>query len=334
MEERIRIKEIEVKLQIEQEKSKHGTSSSSPQFDATRNIRLVPKFQETEVDKYFMHFEKVAENMKWPKEQWATLLQTVFFGKAREVYSSLSVEQCQNYEIVKERVLKAYELVPEAYRQKFRNAKKQADQTHVEFARVQEQMLDRWLTSKNVNEDFKELRQLVLIEQFKLCVHADVKTHLDEREVKDVHNAATIADDYALTHKLSSSSSSGGPNKSSQSSYYKSYRPNPNKPFYSQGARDGHTQSGSSSQGNRGPQSGSSSQGNRGPPSVKSKSGDGFKSSVVCDYCKVPGHMKSSCWKLMGKQMVMKQQSAPTGCAVSMKSQVKSQAVMKKECRA
>ena len=42
-------------------------------------------------------------------------------GKAQEIYGSLSVEQSSNYEHVKETILKVYELVPEAYRQKFRN---------------------------------------------------------------------------------------------------------------------------------------------------------------------------------------------------------------------
>ena len=82
-------------------------------------------------------------------------------------------------------------------------AKKEANQTHVEFARVQEQTLDRWLSSKNVNNEFKKLRQLILIVQFKECIHADIKTHLDERDVNSLEEAATTADDFALTHKLS-----------------------------------------------------------------------------------------------------------------------------------
>ena len=44
-------------------------------FDVTKHTRLVPPFQEKEVDKYFLHFEKVAENLKWPKEHWTLLLQ-------------------------------------------------------------------------------------------------------------------------------------------------------------------------------------------------------------------------------------------------------------------
>ena len=49
----------------------------SVHFDVTKHIRLVPPFQEKEVDKYFLDFEKVAENLKWPKEHWILLLQSV-----------------------------------------------------------------------------------------------------------------------------------------------------------------------------------------------------------------------------------------------------------------
>ena len=258
MEERVKLKEIEAKVQIEKDKlEKQGSSGTSTHsgFDATKNIRLIPKFEEKEVDKYFLHFEKIAENLKWPKESWTLLLQSVFVGKAREIYSSLSIEQCQNYDAVKKAVLKAYELVPEAYRQKFRSAKKESNQTHVEFARVQEQMLDRWLSSKNVNEDFKQLRQLALIEQFKECIHANIKTHLDERDINNLEDAATTADDYALTHRLSTNNM-GGPNKYNQYHKGNSNRPNKDKsPQNQNSTKEGKTQSGSSSQGNKGPPS-------------------------------------------------------------------------------
>ena len=113
---------------------KQSPSDKASAFDPARNIRLVPPFQEKEVDKYFAHFEKVADSLNWPKESWVLLLQSVLVGKAQEIYGSLSVEQSSNYEHVKEAILKAYELVPEAYRQKFRNYLKYDSKTHVEFA--------------------------------------------------------------------------------------------------------------------------------------------------------------------------------------------------------
>ena len=129
---------------------------------------------------------------------------------------------------------------------------KATNQTHVEFARVQEQMLDRWLSSKHVNQEFKQFRQLVLIEQFKICIYAEIKTHLDERDIDNLQDAATTADDYALTHKLSSISTSG-PNKSSQN--YKNYssRSNQSKSPNRQGTKEGKTQSNLSGEGDKDP---------------------------------------------------------------------------------
>ena len=145
-------------------------------FDVTKHIRFVPPFQEKEVDKYFLHFEKVAENLNWPKEHWTLLLQSVLIGKAREIYTQLGVEQSHHYETVKELILKGYELVPEAYRQKFRNCKKDSNQTHVEFARSKEQLFDRWCCSKKIDQNYDKLRQLMLVEEFKRCIQPDVKT--------------------------------------------------------------------------------------------------------------------------------------------------------------
>ena len=112
----LRMKELEMQDKVKTKPLDLGTH-----FDVTKHIRLVPPFQEKEVNKYFLHFEKVAENLKWPKEHWTLLLQSVVIGKAREIYTQLSLEQSSDYDKVKELILKAYELVPEAYRQKFRN---------------------------------------------------------------------------------------------------------------------------------------------------------------------------------------------------------------------
>ena len=176
---------------------------TSKTFDVTKHIRFVPPIQEKEVDKYFLHFVKVAENLKWPKEHWTLLLQSVVIGKAREIYTQLSLEQSSDYDKVKELILKAYELVLEAYRQKFRDCRKEHDQTHVEFARTKEQLFDRWCSSKKVGSDHAKLRQLMLVEEFKRCINSDVKAFLDEKEVETLDLAARLADDYSLTHKAS-----------------------------------------------------------------------------------------------------------------------------------
>jgi hypothetical protein len=112
------------------------------EFDAAKSIRLVPKFQEKAVDKYFPQFEKVAENLKWPKKYWSTLLQSVLIGKAAEVYSALAIAYSSDFDKVKAAILKAFQLVPEAYRQRFRRYKQFDNQTYLEFAREKEDLFD------------------------------------------------------------------------------------------------------------------------------------------------------------------------------------------------
>ena len=197
-------KEIELeKLKVQQGRTsqQHSFADHRNQFDASKNIRLVPRFMEKSVDKYFPQFEKVAENLKWPKETWTTLLQSVLQGKAAEVYSAMSVADSSDYEKVKTAILKAYELVPEAYRQRFRNYKKSDQQTYVEFSRQQEDHFDQWLRSKDIGKDFNDLRQLILIEQFKSCLFSDLKTHIDDKDVTSLNDAAILSDSYTLTHK-------------------------------------------------------------------------------------------------------------------------------------
>ena len=58
--------------------------------------------------------------------------------KACAVYSALSIEKSGQYEVVMLSILKAYELLPEVYWQKFTNTKKTEKQTYVEFGREKE----------------------------------------------------------------------------------------------------------------------------------------------------------------------------------------------------
>ncbi|KAK3101863.1 hypothetical protein FSP39_006857 [Pinctada imbricata] len=199
--------ERELQFELEKLKLEKGAKENpapSPvksEFDAAKNIRLVPKFQEKSVDKYFPHFEKIAANLKWPRDFWTTLLQSVLIGKAAEVYSALSIAESSDYDKVKDTILRAYQLVPEAYRQKFRKYKKFENQTYVEFAREKEDLFDQWFRSKKIPNSFDNLRQIILIEEFKECVHQDLRTHLEDKNVKTLEEAAVLSDTYALTHK-------------------------------------------------------------------------------------------------------------------------------------
>lgn len=120
------------------------------EFDVSKHIALVPPFREAEVNSYFGTFERIALALHWPPEAWALLLQCKLHGKAQEAVASLPVEDSLNFKCVKNAILRAYELVPEAYRQKFRNHKKTPQQTYVEFASEKGTLFNKWSSLSRV----------------------------------------------------------------------------------------------------------------------------------------------------------------------------------------
>ena len=70
------------------------------------------------------------------------------------------------YDNVKGAVLRAYELVPEAYRQRFRSLKKTSGQTYVDFAREQKILFDRWCRACKA-DDITLMCELMMLEEFK-----------------------------------------------------------------------------------------------------------------------------------------------------------------------
>ena len=125
------IKERELALQVQLTRATTVAPETNTLFDVGKCVKFVSVFCEAEVDKYFLHFEKVAKSLKWPEEEWTLLLQSSLVGKAREVYSALSIDNSAQYDVVKSAILKAYEFVPEAYRQKFRNKTNNDNQTYI-----------------------------------------------------------------------------------------------------------------------------------------------------------------------------------------------------------
>uniref|UniRef100_A0A3B3T9V3 SCAN box domain-containing protein n=1 Tax=Paramormyrops kingsleyae TaxID=1676925 RepID=A0A3B3T9V3_9TELE len=169
-------------------------------FHVSHHIGLVPIFRESKVDAYFPIFECIATTLNWPRHLWSLLLQCKLVGKAQEVCLALSLEQSLDYDFLKATVLRAYELVPEAYRQNFRKVCKSASQTHMEFAREKSLLFDKWSTASGVT-DFHQLNELLLLEEFKNCVPDRVVIYLNEQKVTSLTEATTLADEFVLTHR-------------------------------------------------------------------------------------------------------------------------------------
>ncbi|XP_077595648.1 uncharacterized protein LOC144211943 [Stigmatopora nigra] len=137
------LKKMEIELKrLDIELSKSFNMVESRGFKVSESLPLVPPFRETGVEAWFSAFERIALSHKWPEEGWALVLQRKLSGKGLEALSTLSIEDGLVYDKVKAAVLRVYELVPEAYRQKFRNHKLKPGQAVAEFGHEKEKALE------------------------------------------------------------------------------------------------------------------------------------------------------------------------------------------------
>lgn len=88
------------------------------------------------------------------------------------------MEDSLSYEEVKS----GYELVPEAYRQRFRGLKKTVSQSYPDFAREKGMLFDRWCSACKA-DDCASMRELILLEEFKNCVPERTVVYLNEQKV-------------------------------------------------------------------------------------------------------------------------------------------------------
>ena len=87
-----------------------------------RNPKL-PYFEESEdkMDSYLSRFEKYAVANKWDRSIWAAYLSALLKGRALEVYDRLSVADANDYEKLKDALLKNFDMTEHGFRKKFRN---------------------------------------------------------------------------------------------------------------------------------------------------------------------------------------------------------------------
>lgn len=192
-----------VLMEIEHSKIKQQESqrqrAHEVRFDLEKCFKLMPRFCPEQVDAFFDTFERIAAERQWPEDEWVTLVRRELTGKAQEAYAALNAT-VNDYASVKKAILRAYELVPEAYRQQFRSEKLQSGHTYGDLARQQELLLDKWLRASEVYT-YQEIRQLMLLEQFKASVPRHIEVHLNEQMVTTASKAAEVADNYVLIHR-------------------------------------------------------------------------------------------------------------------------------------
>lgn len=171
-------------------------------FRVTDAIRMVPAFDEHDIDSYMSNFEKLASSQNWPRAQWAAVLTPLLKGaKPLRALNRLRPEQVSDYDVLKKAILDEYELVPEAYRNRFRTCVKRQGDSFSDFNQFMCNQFDRWLASVDATNNIDVLKNVMCIEQFMSKCPDDIRQYLLDKGCKTSHECAKRADEYVTMHK-------------------------------------------------------------------------------------------------------------------------------------
>jgi hypothetical protein len=102
--------------------SNSGNGAGSQRLDLL--IKLVPRFNPSDVHLFFTSFERAALLNEIPRDKWSAILHAIVFGKAQRVMSSLPITDVLDYDRVKQALLTAFDVCADVFRKRFRTVPK------------------------------------------------------------------------------------------------------------------------------------------------------------------------------------------------------------------
>ena len=121
---------------------------------------MLPRFKESEgsIDAYLVRFERYASNEGWNRDCYALYLSALLEGTALEVYHRLSDQEANDYDALKEALLRKYSLTVEDFRKKFYFSKQSASETASQFFSRLEHFFLQWIALSKIDLNFDSLK--------------------------------------------------------------------------------------------------------------------------------------------------------------------------------
>jgi hypothetical protein len=116
---------------------------------------------------YFESVENLFELYGVPKDIQSKLLIAKLSGKPKSLISKLSVTQLNDYKIVKDCILKEFQITPRELRARFVQAKKREDESYAIFRGRLELSLLHYLKSRNAHTEVAKLIDLIVADKLK-----------------------------------------------------------------------------------------------------------------------------------------------------------------------
>src|SRR6218665_3488582 len=226
----IRLKEIELR---EQNGERYGDRvygdgngnghGDARAYDRTKMIKM-PTFHEERscLDAFLVRFERMCTAYQVDKSLWAMTLSRFLDGKALSVYQRMGSEDCQDYEKLKTELLRRFRLTEGGYRKKFKQERREKDETTTQFCERLQRYLEQWLLMLGVDDDKDGLEALILRDQFFVTCDDYLRVFLKEKGKLSLKDMLIQAQNYIEAKESSEkrwNSNHKGNGKESKSHY-------------------------------------------------------------------------------------------------------------------
>ncbi|GFW98974.1 SCAN box domain-containing protein [Trichonephila clavipes] len=176
--------------------------------ESGRRVEIGPKIQLTqittkfdekhdEISSYLINFERKAELAQVPKKDWVAYLLAVLPAELSNMLARELTERANNYDFVKDLILKRYRLNSEKLKQCFYRHQKSAEKSWRNYAHELNSYFAEWIAELQV-KTFEQLKDLLITEQLKYRVPAEVREHFldDWMKLKTPYELAEKLDEY------------------------------------------------------------------------------------------------------------------------------------------
>ncbi|XP_065299248.1 uncharacterized protein [Dermacentor albipictus] len=215
--ERLRLEAEErvLKLKIELQEKTTGVQSAQRDSTTEQSVtraapelfsphKLIPPFNEArdDLDAYLQRFERVATSQEWPRAKWALSLSLCLTGEALTVIGRLDSNAGLDYDQLKATLLQRFRCTAEGYREKFRNARPEDNETGLQYAGRISGYFDHWLEMSHIERTFDSLRDAMIAEQFLRRCSASLRVFLKEGNCKTLAMLSKNADCFIEAQNL------------------------------------------------------------------------------------------------------------------------------------
>ncbi|GFX35591.1 SCAN box domain-containing protein [Trichonephila clavipes] len=148
--------------------------------ESGRRVEIGPKIQLTqittkfdekhdEISLYLINFERKAELAQVPKKDWVAYLLAVLPAELSNMLAREPTERANNYDFVKDLILKRYRLNSEKLKQCFYRHQKSAEKSWRNYAHELNSYFTEWIAKLQI-KTFEQLKDLLITEQLKYRV--------------------------------------------------------------------------------------------------------------------------------------------------------------------